>query len=190
MLNEEGIPHKTIRRDDHLFNLNTKSAFEVGIPFSQFEKAEAAIKNAYGTEDEQQDAGRLLLYGRGYAAELDTAFPWQPALKGLARTQDSQNERLEKLNEPVSEEPVAEDQLEDRQPNWDPADWSLADATLMIWSSEQSYPGEIIEMALRENQIHAHFEKRNGRNGIFVLPGDETRAREIVREVLEGAPPE
>ncbi len=190
LLNDEGIPHKTIRREDHLFNLNTKSAFEVGIPFSQFEKAEAAIKNAYGTEDEQRDAGRLLPYGRGYAAELDTAFPWQPALKGFARTQDSQSERLEKLSEPVSEEPVTGNQLEDRQPNWDPADWNPADATLMIWSSEQSYPGEIIEMALRENQIHAHFEKRNGRNGIFVLPGDETRAREIVREVLEGAPPE
>jgi len=27
--------------------------------------------------------------------ELDTAFPWQPALKGFARTQDSQSERLE-----------------------------------------------------------------------------------------------
>ena len=190
LLNEEGIPQKSIRREDHLFNLNTKSAFEVGIPFSQFEKAEAAIKNAYGTEDEQRDAGRLLPYGRGYAAEFDTAFPWQPALKGFARTQDSQSERLEKLSEPVSEEPVTGDQLEDRKPNWDPADWNLADATLMIWSSEQSYPGEIIEMALRENQIHAHFEERNGRNGIFVLPGDETRAREIVREVLEGAPPE
>src|SRR6266576_2069092 len=56
LLNEEGIAHKTIRREDHLFNLNTKSAFEIGIPFSQFEKAEAAIKAAYGTEGEQQDA--------------------------------------------------------------------------------------------------------------------------------------
>ncbi len=190
LLNEEDIPHRTVRREDHLFNLNTKSGFEIGIPFSQFEKAEAAIRDAYGTEGEQRDAGRLLPYGRGYAAEFDTAFPWQPALKGFARTRDSQSERLEKLSEPVSEEPVTGDQLEDRQPNWDPADWNPADATLMIWSSEQSYPGEIIEMALRENQIHAHFEKRNGRNGIFVLPGDETRAREIVREVLEGAPPE
>ena len=190
LLNEEGILHKTVRREDHLFNLNTKSTFEVGIPFSQFEKAEAAIKNAYGTEDEQQDAGRLLPYGRGYAAELDTAFPWQPALKGFARTQDSQSERLEKLSEPVSEGPVTGDQLEDRQPNWDPADWSLADATLMIWSSEQSYPREIIEMGLRENQIHARFEKANGSNAIYVMPDDEVRAREIVREVVEGAPPE
>jgi len=92
----KAFPTKTVRREDHLFNLNTKSTFEVGIPFSQFEKAEAAIKNAYGTETSRQDAGRLLPYGRGYAAELDTAFPWQPALKGLpgpktARAKDLRN---------------------------------------------------------------------------------------------------
>jgi hypothetical protein len=52
------------------------------------------------------------------------------------------------------------------------------------------YPGEIIELALRENQIHARFEKAAGKNAIFVLPEDEARAREIVREVVEGAPPE
>jgi len=44
LLNEEGIPHKTVRREDHLFNLNSKSGFQIGIPYSQFEKAEAAIK--------------------------------------------------------------------------------------------------------------------------------------------------
>ena len=63
LLNEEGIPHKTVRREDHLFNLNSKSGFQIGIPFSQFEKAEAAIKDAYGTEEEEQDPARLLAYG-------------------------------------------------------------------------------------------------------------------------------
>ena len=59
-----------------------------------------------------------------------------------------------------------------------------------MWLGEQAYPGEMIEMALRENQIHARFEKAGGRNAIFVEPEDEIRAREIVREVMEGAPPE
>jgi len=48
-------------------------------------------------------------------------------------------------------------------------------------------PGEMIEMALRENQIHARFEKTDGKNAIFVLPEDEVRASEIVREIVEGA---
>ncbi len=45
-------------------------------------------------------------------------------------------------------------------------------------------------MALRENQIHARSEKAGGRNAIFVLPEDEPRAREIVKEIVEGAPAE
>ncbi len=190
LLAEEGIPHKTVRREDHLFNLNTKSGFEIGIPFSQFEKAEAAIKDAYGAEDEQPDVSRLLHYARGYAAELGAAFPWQPSQKGFARTQDSQSEKPEKLSDPVSEEPATKDGHESRRPDWDPTDWNPAEATVMVWSSEQSYRREIIEMALRENQIHARFEKADGGNAIFVLPECVTRAQEIVKEIVESAPPE
>ena len=68
--------------------------------------------------------------------------------------------------------------------------WNPEEATLRVWSSEQSYPGEMIEMALRENQIHARFDKKNGRNAIYVMPEDEIHALEIVKEIVEGAPPE
>jgi hypothetical protein len=190
LLNEEAIPHKTVRREDHLFNLNTRSAFEIGIPFSQFEKAEAAIKNAYGTEDEQQDAGRLLPHGRGYDAKLGGAFPWQPLAKGFVRAAIGREEEPESVAAVTPEEPEADERAENTQGNWDPTKWNPEEATVRVWSSEQSYPGEMIEMALRENQIHARFGKTDGDNAIFVLPEDETRAREIVREVVEGGPPE
>ena len=189
LLNEEGIPHRTVRREDHLFNLNTKSAFEIGIPFSRFEKAEAAIRDAYGTEEEQPDAGRLLGYGRGYVAELGAAFPWQPSQKGFARAAIGQEQEPESVATAVPEEPD-EEQSENIPMDWDPTNWNPEDATIKVWLGEQSYSGEMIEMALRENQIHARFEKAEGRNRIFVLPEDEIRAREIVREVVEGAPPE
>src|SRR6266704_3171727 len=91
LLNEEGIPHKTIRREDHLFNLNIKSAFEIGIPFSQFPKAEAAIKNAYGTE-QKQDATRLLPFAGSYAEDFRGVFPWRPALKGFAGADDNDDD--------------------------------------------------------------------------------------------------
>jgi len=74
--------------------------------------------------------------------------------------------------------------------DWDPTDWNPEEATVQVWSVEQPDPREMIEMALRENQIHVRFEKGNGRNAIYVMPEDEIRAREIVREVVEGAPPE
>lgn len=190
LLNEEGIPHKTIRREDHLFNLNSKSGFQIGIPYSQFEKAEAAIKHAYGTEEEQQDVVRLLPYEEGYAAELCGAFPWQPSLRGFGRADGSLDDEPESVAAPVPEAFDVEDKSENCRPDWDPANWNPEDATLGVWSSEQLYPGEIIELALRENQIHTRFERAEGKNAIFVLPEDEIRAREIVREIVEGAPPE
>jgi hypothetical protein len=58
LLTQQNIPYKTFRRADHLFNISAKTQFEIGIPFSQFEKAEAAVKEAYegvdspGTEGE------------------------------------------------------------------------------------------------------------------------------------------
>src|SRR5712664_4725226 len=111
LLNEEGIPHKTVRREDHLFNLNTKSAFEIGIPFSQFEKAEAAIKDAYGTEEEQQDAAILLPHRKGYA-QGRAGFPWQPLAKGFVRAAIGWEEEPESVAAAAPEELEAGEQAE------------------------------------------------------------------------------
>jgi len=190
LLNEEGIPHKTIRREDHLFNLNSKSGFQIGIPYSQFEKAEAAVKDAYGTEEEQKDAALFLPYGEGYSPGVRGVFPWRPAPKDFARADTGQGDEPESMAGPIPEENDVDGQSENGRPDWDPTNWNPREATRGVWSNEQSYPGEMIEMALRENQVHARFEKAEGRNAIFVLPEDEIRAREIVKEIVEGAPPE
>lgn len=189
LLNEEGIPHKTIRREDCLFNLNTKSAFEIGIPFSQFDKAEAAIEDAYGAEDERQDAALLLPYGEAYAPAVRGVFPWRPSAKGFIRAATGREEEAEGAAVAAPEEPDAE-QSENIAKDWDPTNWNPEEATVQVWSSEQSYPWQMIEMALRENQIHARFDKGNGRDAVYVLPEDEIRAREIVREIVDGKPPE
>src|ERR1051325_7453935 len=61
VLDEGGIPHKTIRRQDHLFNLSNQSPYEVGVPASLYHKAELAIKEAFGTNDETGDDSVPLL---------------------------------------------------------------------------------------------------------------------------------
>jgi hypothetical protein len=149
LLSQQGIPCKTIRRQDHLFNMNTQNAFEIGIPFSQFEKAEAAVQEAYGGS------------GEPTKKENDSTF----AL-------------------PESTEPS------DWHPNWDPDDWCPEDATIAIWTDNQPEMAELLGAALGENRIHARVAEMDGVHRVFVLPEDEARAREIVREVVEGLPPE
>jgi hypothetical protein len=149
LLGEKGIPCKTVRRQDHLFNWNIKSAFEIGVPFSQFGRAEAAIKEAYGGEDEPVSEAA------GVPLEL-----------------------------PESVEP------RESRGDWDPENWYPEDASVEIWEGEQAEMGELLAAALGENRIHARVAEAGGVYRLFVLSGDEVRAREIVREVVEGVPPE
>jgi hypothetical protein len=149
LLGEQGIPCRTIRRQDHLFNWKTRSAFEIGVPFSQFGRAETAVKEAYGADD-------------------DTSA------KGAAATHE-----LPEFVEP-----------RESSADWDPERWYPEDATEEIWAGEQLEMGELLAASLGENQIHSRVGKAGGGYKLFVLPADERRAREIVREVVEGVPPE
>lgn len=190
LLEEEGIAHKTIRREDHLFNLNSKSAFQIGIPFSQFEKAEAAVKEAYETLDEKEDATRLLPYQKWYAMGGRKAFPWRPAPQGFASAQGSLESDQEYDVTAIPEAPGDAAEADESLAGAGREDWDPDDATVEVWSSAESYAGEFIAQALQENQIHSRYDKRNGKYAIFAMPEDEKRAREIVREIVEGVPPE
>lgn len=69
-------------------------------------------------------------------------------------------------------------------------EWRPEDATVSIWrKSSQEDCAEGFERALTENLIHYRSVKQ-GREvrELFVLPEDESRASEIVREIKEGLP--
>src|SRR5215475_2982726 len=53
VLDEAGIPHKTVHRRDHLFNFNNQSGYELGVPASLYEKAELAVKEAFGNDEDE-----------------------------------------------------------------------------------------------------------------------------------------
>jgi hypothetical protein len=63
------------------------------------------------------------------------------------------------------------------------------DATAEVWSGNSQETTEMIELALRENDILARVtEGDDGSRRLFVRPQDEHRAREIVREITEADP--
>jgi hypothetical protein len=66
--------------------------------------------------------------------------------------------------------------------------WHPENATVEIWS--QVIRDTIVTVALRENLIHYRLRRaENGAYKLFVLPEDESRAREIIREIEKGEPP-
>ena len=68
--------------------------------------------------------------------------------------------------------------------------WYPEDATAKIWSQSGDDISSGVVMALKENLIHCRLDRRDGFSNVFVLPEDEPRAREIVREITEGEPPQ
>lgn len=166
LLDEEGIPHKTVRRADHLFNLNNFSAFQVGVPFSMFAKAENAVKEAYETEPQDLDPTQNLAVPRALPQNAIWFEPLPPRLT-----------------------PGASEDVPGPPSDGDPSEWDADDASIEIWTGEDDYLCGVLVAALHENQIHVGKSNEKGNHVLSVFPEDEARAREIVHEVLESRPP-
>ena len=171
MLDEAGIPHKTVRRQDHLFNLNNYPAFQIGVPFSLFEKAEAAVKDTYEIDASGPDA-------------VESLNP--PALI------PDRSRAIRKLPESLtpSEEENIPGPPETGGELGDDAEWELEGDGIEVWLSEDRSLNDMLVASLRENKIPVHREGFSGRESLRVRSKDEARAREIVKEVVEGVPPE
>lgn len=71
-----------------------------------------------------------------------------------------------------------------------PNPWNLAAATVEVWVGQDVALAQILENCLQENQIGFRLERSTPRAvRLFVMHSDEAQAREVIREVLESAPP-
>ncbi len=69
-------------------------------------------------------------------------------------------------------------------------DWNPGAASVQIWSGEDGALAELLQACLGENSIGVRCEGRSpGTIRLRVMPADEARAREIIREVREASPP-
>jgi hypothetical protein len=68
-------------------------------------------------------------------------------------------------------------------------EWYPEDATSLAWEGNPADWHQAIEMSLLEHDIPMRWETQDEKPQLFVLPEDEERAKEIVREILEGQPP-
>jgi hypothetical protein len=66
---------------------------------------------------------------------------------------------------------------------------SAGASTLQVWSGSDEKMAQFLMSALAENQIPADYDTNTMQFVILVAPGNDARAREIVREVTEATPP-
>ena len=165
VLDESGIQHKTVHRQDHLFNLSNSPAFQLGVPASRFEEAENAVREAFSTDSDGVDAAETLT---------------------LPRLVPDRRERIQKLPEMLS----PEENIPGPEAPGDAADWFREDAVALVWSGDDMYLATAILAALNENDLHVRRELRENASHLFVFPGEKARAREIIRQIIESSPPE
>jgi hypothetical protein len=63
-------------------------------------------------------------------------------------------------------------------------------ASVSVWAGDDDRTIEFLTSALRENEIPIRAVNEGELTVVYVLPSDENRAREIVREITEGIPPQ
>ena len=153
----------------------------VGIPFKVNEVRKAAL---WGRTDNHFDIAVPPEFVARAKAEIDESkseFPQPP---------DDDDDWQSPLN--IPDDPAAPLELEPR----DYKPWFPEDATAEVFSEpigsareEDESKANMIEMSLRENLIQSRAEDSNNSRKVFVLPEDEPRAREIVREITTGSPP-
>ena len=167
VLDEAGIPHKTVRRQDHLFNLNNYPAFQIGVPFSLFEKAEGAVKDTYGMDGSDPNAAQSL-----------TPLAFISDRSSIIRKLPNMLTPAEEQNIPGPPEAGEEDEEE------------FEGHGIEVWSGDDCLLADMLLASLRENKIGVCRKDSQGRQSLLVPPWGEVRAREIVREVVEVVPPE
>jgi hypothetical protein len=61
--------------------------------------------------------------------------------------------------------------------------------TVEVWAGNDDKIAQFLTAALQENEIPMHLENPDDQTRLYVSAANEARAREIVREVTEAAPP-
>jgi hypothetical protein len=65
----------------------------------------------------------------------------------------------------------------------------LSAATIAVWTGSDGERAGFLSEALKENEIPVRVETRGSETILHVPPEEEMLAREIIREIVEGAPP-
>ena len=95
--------------------------------------------------------------------------------------------------ESASLAPAQQEDLDDSSslepPDYVPEDFDPKDATAEVWSGTDAAMANGLKDSLRENGIGCKFTKDEAGRLLSVLPSEESRAREIIREVVDATPP-
>jgi hypothetical protein len=109
-------------------------------------------------------------------------------LEGRVDPDELTPEEIDSLALPESDVPDSDEQTS-LEPDLSD-DWDEDDPVAEVWNGEKEEFADTLAACLREIGIGSHKLSESGHWRLVVRPEQESRAKEIVREVVEASPPE
>jgi hypothetical protein len=111
-------------------------------------------------------------------------------LFGLSRRNYNVPPRADNAPATTDDEELTESDADTEPPDDAPEDFRPEEATSQVWAGDDVDTAQFLKDSLSGIGIGCVVSEDGSKSRVLVLPADEKRAREIVREVVEGAPPE
>ncbi|MFZ0739465.1 MAG: hypothetical protein WCA98_07205 [Candidatus Acidiferrales bacterium] len=188
-LDDADIPYNDEPLEARLLYASMRNPLEIWVQKSDLLAAKKILAKIFAGDDAAADDVAA------FPADSQPSVPFIHGTPGdrqfdpisISSKQDSATENSSSNHADSSADSAAEDDVESES---DP-DWHPDDPAVEIWAGNQDGMAQILRDCLRENGIAARVARDAAESErLFVHPEDESHAREIVREVVEGAPPE
>lgn len=178
--------------DAHIFHKNTVKALRLslgpgkGVNFIWIDTRDRASSRAI-LEKIVAGSGAMEAEAQTNASRGRFHFFGGPAPNDLlprdesgARADNAPTESAELPESDETDEPLPDDVVEDFDPD---------DATTEVWAGGDKQTADYLKLSLSGVGVGCVLKEDRGKMRVLVLPEQEKRAREIVREVVEGTPP-
>jgi hypothetical protein len=169
--------------------------FWSGTESSEHEEVKEALAKAEIPFVEQSGQGDFIVPLREpnleiWISELDRERARKASLEaeGRAGLDDLTLEEIESLGLPESDQP--DDGRGTTQPQELPEHWYEDEPVVEVWTGDTEQFADYLSACLREIGIVSHKDSEAGRWSLVVPSNLEARAKEVVREVVQAAPPE
>jgi hypothetical protein len=175
-LDAANISHEITEKDFGLLPNLSQSVKFVWIESRDRASSRSVLENALvGSEATDREAdltppdiGRMNPFGLGRK------------INSSPYTNDAPFESVSLFESDAPGETVPDDIVEDFDPD---------DATVEVWSGDDQEMAEYLKLCLSGVGIGCVLREGDGSQRAMVLPSDESRAKEIVREIIEDTPP-
>lgn len=177
-LDESRIAHDDMARESSLSSSNSSEPMQIWIGKPDVDAARKILEGIPGHEE-----GAGLTPDAELARDSTEHNPFRLGGRVFGKV-------------PGTEEPISEEEIAGHEQDSGPApddlveDFNPEDATCEVWSGEDEQMVEVFTECLQNVGIGSVTHEDGEKTRILVLPSAEKRAREVIREIVDEAPPE